>query len=223
MMPGVRALVCLFVFVCLGIAAAPRGLAQTAPATPSNANSAKPSAKPAPKKIAKPATAASATPAAPSAEVLGKQLATLARALREGGNSASYASLAAFATRNEKNEFGARAALALGYYDLLPPHQKPEEAMSWLKKSAGDKVLREYVQYWQAQDSLALGQNQEAFEQFQSFLRDFPGSVMTESAIEQFVSVALQLGKGDAALAALAADPNTPAKVFPPAPARRGS
>jgi hypothetical protein len=53
------------------------------------------------------------------------------------------------AARNAKNETGARAAFALGYYDLT--RDKPDLALGWMRKAAGEKLLREYVQYWQAQ------------------------------------------------------------------------
>jgi soluble lytic murein transglycosylase len=141
---------------------------------------------------------------------LEKQLAKLSRALRDDPNATTYAALSAFAARNAKNETGARAALALGYYDLT--RDKPDLALGWLRKAVNEKVLREYVLYWQAQDSLALGQKEEALEQFQSILRDFRGSAMTEMTVTALAQTALALGKADAALAALDAYPNTTAK-----------
>jgi soluble lytic murein transglycosylase len=150
-------------------------------------------------------------PAATSvADPLEKQLAQLSRALRDQANATTYAALAAFAARNAKNETGARAALALGYYDLT--RDKPDLALGWLRKAVGEKLLREYVLYWQAQDSLALGQKEAAFEQFQSILRDFSDSAMTELALNSLAETALATGKGDAALAALDAYPGTSAK-----------
>ena len=125
-------------------------------------------------------------------------------------NATAYSALSAFASRNAKNEVGARAALALGYYDLT--RDKPELALGWLRKAVGEKLLREYVQYWQAQTSLALGQKEEALEQFQSILRDFPDGAMTDQTVTALAQTALAVGKGEDALAALNAYPNTRAK-----------
>ncbi len=148
---------------------------------------------------------------APPAAVAGeKQLAQLARALRDHPNPTSYAVLSAFAAKNAKNELGWHAAMALGYYDLT--RDKPELALGWLRKAVDDKGLREYVQYWHAQASLALGQSEEAFEQLQGFRRDFPDSVMTEEAVTSLVQTALAMGKSENALAALDAYPNSNVK-----------
>ena len=105
---------------------------------------------------------------------------------------------------------GPRAALALGYYDLS--RDKPDLALAWLRKAVDDKLLREYVQYWQAQTSLALGQREEGIEQLQSFRRDFPGSVMTEQVVTSLAQTELAAGRGEEALAALEAYPNTSTK-----------
>ena len=148
---------------------------------------------------------------APPAAVAGeKQLAQLARALRDHPNATSYAVLSAFAAKNAKNELGWHAALALGYYDLT--RDKPELALGWLRKAVDDKELREYLQYWQAQASVALGQSEEGLEQLQSFRRDFPDSVMSEEAVTSLVQTALAMGKSENALAALDAYPNSNVK-----------
>ena len=138
------------------------------------------------------------------------QLAQLARPLRDSPNATYYSALSAFAAKNAKNEFGARAALALGYYDLS--RDKPDLALGWLRKAVGEKLLGEYVLYWQAQTSLALGQKEEALEQLQSFRKEFPDSVMTEQAVTQLSQTALAMDKYADALAALSAYPNTLAK-----------
>ncbi len=172
-------------------------------------------AKPAKKSAAKSATnpAAPKKPAAAAAfgsDLQEKQLAQLCRALRDEPNATAYSALSAFATRNAKNEIGARASLALGYYDLT--RDKPDLAIGWLRKAVGEKLLREYVLYWQAQASVALGQKEAALEQFQSIQRDFPNSAMTELTVTAIAQTALAIGKSDAALAALNAYPNTTAK-----------
>jgi soluble lytic murein transglycosylase len=146
----------------------------------------------------------------PDTDTVEKQLAVLARALHDDPSANAYAALSAFAAKNAKNELGARAALALGYYDLT--RDTPELALGWLRKAVDDKVLREYVQYWQAQTSLALGQKEEALEQLQSFRRDFPDSAMSEQAVTVLAQTALAMGKPGEAVAALDAYPNTTLK-----------
>ena len=139
-----------------------------------------------------------------------KELAQLSRALRDNGNATTYGALSAFATRNAKTDLGAHAALALGYYDVT--RDKPDLALGWLRKAVGDTVLREYVQFWQAQTSLALGEKAEGLEQLQSFRRDFPDSVMTDQVVAALSQTALSLGKGEDALAAIDADQSTSLK-----------
>ena len=63
-------------------------------------------------------------------------------------------------------------------------------------------MLREYVQYWQAQASIALGQKAEALEQLESFRRDFSESVMTDQVIAALAQTAFELNKPADALAA---------------------
>lgn len=191
------------VALALLLCGAPRLSAQTAP--------------PPARKHAKKSAASSTTPADPSAaaassnaELLEKQLARLSRALHDDSNATTYAALSAFAARNAKNETGARAALALGYYDLT--RDKPDLALGWLRKAVGEKLLREYVLYWQAQASLALGEKEAALDQFQSIQRDFPDSAMTELTVTALAQTALDIGKAADALAALNAYPNTAAR-----------
>ncbi len=146
----------------------------------------------------------------PASDPAERELALLSRALRDNGNATTYGALSAFAARNAKSDLGAHAALALGYYDLT--RDKPDLALGWLRKAAGDKALREYVQFWQAQTSLALGQKEEGFEQLQSFLRDFPDSVMSDQAAATAAQAALSLGKAQDAVALLDSDVNTISK-----------
>jgi soluble lytic murein transglycosylase len=166
------------------------------------------------KKPTKPHAAAPKKPAAaprsPAAVAGEKELTLLSRALRDDGSATTYAALSAFATRNAKNELGPRAALALGYYDLS--RDKADLALGWLRKAVDDKVLREYVQYWQAQTSLTLGAKDEGIEQLSSFRRDFPASVMTEQVVTSLAQTEIAAGRGDEALATLEAYPNTPSK-----------
>jgi soluble lytic murein transglycosylase len=188
--------------VALLVCAAPRASAQT-PAPPAKKHSSRSSTNSAAAK--KPEAAAAST-----ADLLEKQLAQLARALRDNPNATTYSALSAFASRNAKNETGTRAALALGYYDLT--RDKPDLSLGWMRKAVGEKLLREYVLYWQAQASLALGQKEAALEQLQSIQRDFPNSAMTDLTVSSLAQTALEIGKSEAALAALEADSNTSAK-----------
>jgi soluble lytic murein transglycosylase len=175
----------------------------------------------APEKAAKKLTAKSSTRSAASkkpeiastalgTDLLEKQLAKLSHALYHQPNATTYAALSAFAARNAKNETGARAALALGYYDLN--RERPDLGLGWMRKAVGEKLLREYVLYWQAQASVALGQKEAALEQFQSILRDFPDSPMTELTVTALAQTALAIGKSGDALGALIGYPGTSAK-----------
>ena len=78
-------------------------------------------------------------------------------------------------------------------------------------------MLREYVEYWQAQASLTLGEKNEGVEQLESFRHDFPNSVMTEQVVTSLAQADIAAGKGDEALEALQSYPNTPAKPTLPA------
>ena len=143
-------------------------------------------------------------------DLLEKQLAQLCHALHDNPNATTYAALSAFASRNAKNETGARAALALGNYDLTS--DRPDLALGWMRKAVNEKLLREYVLYWQAQASLALGEKEAALEQLQSILRDFPDSAMAELTVTSLAQTALEIGKAKDALAALNAYPNANTK-----------
>ena len=143
-------------------------------------------------------------------DLLERQLAQLCHALHDNPNATTYAALSAFASRNAKNETGARAALALGNYDLTS--DRPDLALGWMRKAVNEKLLREYVLYWQAQASLALGEKEAALEQLQSILRDFPDSAMAELSVTSLAQTALEIGKAKDALAALNAYPNTNTK-----------
>ncbi len=208
-------------FVCGGMKKRPQA-ATASPAPPAAPVPAAPAAQPsAPTKSGKTAAAKSAAkpgaakkaapPPTEASEAVEKQLALLGRALRDRPSGTTYAALGAFATRNAKNELGARAALALGFYDLN--NDKPDLALGWLRKAVGDKLLAEYVLFWQAQASSALGQKEAAIEQFQSILRDYPDNAITEQTVTALAQTALAIGNGPAALAALDAYPATASKA----------
>jgi soluble lytic murein transglycosylase len=198
-------LLVLVVFAAFSLSA-PVCVRAQEPAKPAKAPAAK-SAATKPAAVKKPVAAAAPV----ASEALEKQLAVLARALHDRQNATTYAALVAFATRNAKNEIGARAALALGFYDLS--NEKPDLALGWLRKAVGDKLLSQYVLFWQAEASSALGQKESALEQFQSIQRDFPDSAITEQTVTAIAQNALALGKGQDALAALDAYPPAQSKA----------
>lgn len=147
--------------------------------------------------------------AAPQSEAAEKQLAQLAGALREDRTTA-YARLTAYANKYAANELGARAALALGYYDFTKGRQM--QAQRWLERAARqaeraghDSLLREYVLYWLTQVNRAMGHQAEALAQLEEFRQQFPESVMTEQAVQSLAETSLALGRADRALAALEA------------------
>jgi len=164
---------------------------------------------------AKPST--SKAGAAPAAETAEKQLAQLARVLRDESSAQTYARLGEFATRNARNELGARAALALGYYDYSK--NRLAQAQQWLERAlklppgvAREFELREYVLYWQAQVNRALGREVPALVQLEALRREFPDSVMTEPALQALGSSALALGRAEEALGALDGYDKTPVR-----------
>jgi len=141
---------------------------------------------------------------AAAGSVAEKKLAQLARAVHTEESPRAYARLAEFAQANSTTELGARAALALGYYDFTKGRHK--EAQQWLAKAQPrELLLREYVLYWQAQAHRALGRDAEALAELETFRREFPESVITEQAVQSLAEAALALGKPDRAVAALEA------------------
>jgi len=167
----------------------------------------------APKKArpAKPKSASAQTKAqSRAAEKEQKMLAQLARALRDEESPGAYQRLAEFANAHNSKALGARAALALGYYDFTKDRQP--QAARWLGKAQRDSVLRAYVLYWRAQVSRALGRDAEALAQLETLRREFPESVMTESAVQALAESALVLNNPERAVAALEAYEKTATK-----------
>lgn len=138
------------------------------------------------------------------------ELETLARALRAKDTSAGYERLAAFARRHDRDASGARAALALGYRDLL--RSRAKEAVDWLAAAERDPVLREYAVYWGAQAVLSQGHKAEALDRLEVFRREFPDSALTEQAVETLAATAIEGGQPQRALFALEAFKKTTEK-----------
>ena len=146
--------------------------------------------------------------AQPSATAI--ELGTLAQALRAKDSKAGYEKLAAFARRHDRDAFGARAALALGYRDSVQGRTK--EAGAWLAQAEKDPVLREYAVYWGAQAALAAGHKGEALDRLDGFRRDFPESALTDFALQTLAVGAIDAGQPQRALFALEAYPKTSEK-----------
>jgi len=149
--------------------------------------------------------AKSSTPAAPRAlaavPTAGQQLETLAHQLSQKPTAIAYRQLGQFAAAQAKTPHGARAALALGYYDFK--QKRFPEARAWLQKAAADPLLSDYALYWMAMTDRASGANPAALAEFQQYRQSFPNGVMTESAVEELARAALAVGRPQEAVAAL--------------------
>ncbi|MGH9864301.1 MAG: tetratricopeptide repeat protein, partial [Candidatus Acidiferrales bacterium] len=119
-----------------------------------------------------------------------KQLTILARALKnEKTPGAAYQRLAAFAKRHSKEELGARAALALGYYDFN--QGRYAEARRWLDAAKPETLLADYILFWSAQVDRNLGNLAAALDQLESLRRDYPQSVMDSLTLQALAEAAI--------------------------------
>jgi soluble lytic murein transglycosylase len=131
------------------------------------------------------------------------EIRALTQALRAKDSKAGYEKLGAFARRHDRDIFGARAALALGYRDSVQGRSK--EAAAWFASAERDPVLRQYAVYWGAQAVLAEGRKADALDRLDTFLRDFPDSALTELVLQTLASAAIGAGQPQRALFALEA------------------
>ncbi len=138
-----------------------------------------------------------------------KDLALLARDLHHGVPG-SYDKLSAFANQHASSFWGQRAALALGYDDYSKA--RFPQALNWLQKAAADPLLREYTLFWTAQTDRALHKNGEAAQQFSALLKEYPNTVIKEQILEAYAPTAVEIGRPQDALEALAAYPATATK-----------
>jgi soluble lytic murein transglycosylase len=130
-----------------------------------------------------------------------KQLESLSRDLKGKTPAAAYAKLSALASTKSSGIEGARAALALGYYDYSRQHYA--DAAKWLDRSKSDPLLADYTLYWQAENNLAQQHNADALAATQQFRKSFPNSVMTEQALQALVEAAMASNQPAAAIDAL--------------------
>lgn len=161
-----------------------------------------------------------AADAGSTAGVSAKELNQLCRALKRDPHAA-YERLSAIALRKSSGVVGARAALALGYFDFDKGNYAG--ALKWLERSKSDPLLRDYSLYWSAAAHHALSSDAEALAELKQLRTEYPDSVMTEQALEALGDSALAVNQpGDAleALEAYSGTSSTPALVFLRARAR---
>jgi soluble lytic murein transglycosylase len=196
--------------LCLALAISVLPLAarasQSAPTAPVHTPSAR---APRARKSVPSHSASSSTSAAVALDAT-QQLATLAHALHDEPSAVAYDALSRFAQKHAQDVLGARAALALGYYDLSNNHA--DAANTWFAKAAADDVLHEYVVYWQAEADQALGKSREALDLLQELRRDAPDSAISEQIVQSLADDAIAANEPSLAVAALDADPQTPDK-----------
>jgi soluble lytic murein transglycosylase len=179
---------------------------QSAPTAPAR----KPPAHASRARTSAPAGSTSSSSSAPAAADANQQLATLAHALHDEPSASAYDALSRFAQTHAHDVLGARAALALGYYDLSQNHAN--QANVWLAKAAADDLLHEYVVYWQAETDQALGKSREALDLLQELQRDTPDSAISEQIVQSLAEDAIAADQPSVAVAALDGDPQTPDK-----------
>jgi soluble lytic murein transglycosylase len=159
-----------------------------------------------------PARKRSAAPAKPpvASSLAEQQLERLAHELHEHPMGMAYERLVEFAQREKGTAIGARAALALGYYDYSRAHFT--EARSWLEKAAADPLLSDYAMFWEAQNDRAAGAVDIALVELKRFRERYPDVAMSDSAVEALAQAATGAGQPADAVAALQQYPRTTAK-----------
>ena len=148
---------------------------------------------------AEPATTRKTIPAA-------KYLEQLSRQLKDKDPASAYAQLSAYATQKSSGILGARAALALGYFDYSKGHYA--QAAKWLERAKVDPLLGDYILYWTAENDLAQGHNADAVAELKQFREDFPQSVITDQALQALGEAALASNQPADAIAVLNAYPD---------------
>lgn len=136
-----------------------------------------------------------------------KRLEQLCRTLKDKKSAWAYGQLSEFALRKSSGAPGARAALALGYYDYSKGDYA--KAVPWFERSLKDPLLREYALYWTAENALGLNQNADALAGLKQFRAGFPDSVITDQALQALGAAALAANQPLEAVSALNAYPQT--------------
>ena len=144
-----------------------------------------------------------------------KYIEQLARQLKDKNPAPAYQQLSAYAMQKSSGVYGARAALALGYFDYTKAHYA--EAAKWFERAKTDSLLADYTLYWTAENDLAQGHSADALTELKQFRQDFPDSVMTDQALQTLGEAALASNQPAEAVAALNAYSETadrPALLF---------
>ncbi len=128
--------------------------------------------------------------------------------MKEKNSAWAYAQLSQFAMRKSSGVLGARAALALGFYDYSRGDY--EKAAPWFERSLKATLLRQYALYWTAENDLGLNQNAEALAELKQFRSDFPDSVITSDALQALGAAAIAANQPQEVVAALNAYTGTP-------------
>ncbi len=156
------------------------------------------------------AAANAATPSESAASPDEKELERLARPLHDKPSASLYSDLAQFAATHAKSPLGARAALALAYYDFT--RNNFADARTWLDKAAADPLLPDYVLYWKGTNDRAAGANDVAYNELAQYRSTYPAGVLGDSAVDGLARAALAIGRPDDAVAALDAYAKTTTK-----------
>jgi soluble lytic murein transglycosylase len=162
------------------------------------------SSKPAGKKPAASAKKPAASEPADSTERLEKQLSELTHQLEGPGAApaASAVKLEAFARAHAADEYGSRAALALGHYELGKAHAP--QAVTWFEAALKHPgVLEEYAVFWHAQALRQAGHNDLALTELENFRTKFAESVMADVALQSYAEAAIATGNPARAVTAL--------------------
>jgi len=171
------------------------------PPAPAQTKAQKKTTRPAKSSAKPPAKSSAPVRAKPAANTPAGKLEILAHTLDEKRTPAAYQQLSQFATSQAKSPLGARAALALGFYDFKEKHFP--EARNWLEKAATDPLLTDYALYWTGMTDRATGDNDKALAEFQEYRRRFSDGVMTDSAVEELARAALAVDRPQDAVAVL--------------------
>lgn len=144
-----------------------------------------------------------------------KQLEVLARALKGRSPQSAYSQLSVIASEKASGVEGARAALALGYYDYS--RQRYTDAAKWFASAKRDTLLADYALYWQGTNDLAQGRGAQALAEMQQFRKAYPNSVMTEQALQTLAEAAISANQPSLGVDALddyALTPERPALLL---------
>jgi len=150
-----------------------------------------------------------AAPTAPASRssLSEKQLEKLSRMLKDTKSDWAYGRLSSLAKEKYSGALGARAALALGFFDYNNQHYT--QAAKWFARAQKDPLLGDYGLYWSAENDLAANNDAAAVAELQQFRKDYPDSVMTEQALQALGNAAIAAKQPAAAVAALDAYPQT--------------